>query len=705
MTILLSQQGIPDAGFVPIRDRLCEVCDDVVSRSVTIDRLASGQSSEQFEDETWLHHANLQALFDSVRKGCHLCSLLYVQCCSGTFDDPSDVLPSGQLTLGIGWKSPYPGLLLGLQDLEGDLQMTSLSQSVIWSPELLQEAKSPWRTNSTASQATIDLARRWLRSCRENHKECSKLGVFSHDRPKRFLRLSGSYVDPLVCLVETKDLSPNISYVTLSHCWGTKPILKLTTANYQSFVNGLSFLSLSQTFRDTVQITMRLGFDLLWIDALCIIQDDAQDLQAEIPRMGTIYGNCVCTIAALSSQGGDGGCFADRVPLASIPCKVLTKSGRSIGLKSERIGGIKEQLDPNQAMGSRYAPNLHQRAWVVQERSLSPRTLYFSKVGMHWECCTMTMSEEDDWWESESGDGLRSFETGRLKYGVAKILRNDEKISDTGWGQRYNRKYEVGNWHDQWWHLVSVYTRCKLTHISDRWPAISGLATMFEKAIGSPIVSGIWKSRLMNDMLWEPGGHGPNDKLRSRLNNGYPTWSWISIDSPVNLDEHALSLTPDKFVAVIHSVSDGTIGTTASKNPAVFCLKVEAPMLAIPRKEDLKRRISNGSDGSSEYEWVPEVTLLDVLKRELSKGAWRADFPPNSNDDEDKWGWDWMVGREVWALQWTQDSRSIRMLIVKPTSADRSRWHRIGHFHFWPDEPGEEMSTVEIGTRATINLY
>lgn len=702
--ILLGQHAVPDTDYAPLRDQFCEICNHILSKSAILDKVASGRNPEQLEDEGWLHHVNLQALFESARKGCHLCSLLYVQTCSRTFDYPSDTLPSGQLTLGIRWKSQDTGLLLGLRDLEGDLEMTTLSLSVIWSSESDREAKSPWRTNSTASKATIDLARKWLQSCRENHAECSRQGFFSQDQPKRFLRLSGSHVDPLIHLVEAQELSSNVLYLTLSHCWGTKPILKLTKANYSSFVKGLPFSGLSKTFQDTIQLTMRLGFCFLWIDALCVIQDDSQDLRAEIPRMGTIYGNCICTIAALSSQGGDGGCFADRVPLASIPCRVFTKSGQSIGLKSHRMDGIKEQLDPNCVMGSRYAPSLHQRAWVVQERSLSPRTLYFSKVGVHWECCTMTMFEDDDIWEDGSYEGLTSFETGRLKYGVSKVLRNNQGTNKLGLGERYSRQYEVGNWHDQWWHLVGLYTGCKLTHMSDRWPAISGLAAMFEKATGSPIVSGIWKSRLMNDILWEPGGHGPNDELRRRLDNGHPTWSWLSMDSPVSLDDHALSLTDDKFAAVICSVSNRSVNERDSRKAPAFCLKVQAPILKIPRKEDLKRRVSNGSDGSSVYEWVSETTQLDVLKRELSKGAWRADIPPNSNEDEDKWAWDWMVGRELWALQWTRDNRSIRMLIVKPPSADHSRWQRVGCFHFWPDEPGEEMSINEIGTRMTIDL-
>jgi hypothetical protein len=66
-------------------------------------------------------------------------------------------------------------------------------------------------------------------------------------------------------------------YACLSHCWGGLSMLRTTTATYKIYQNSIPWDSLSMTFKDVIHLTRRVGLQYLWIDSLCIIQDDIGD--------------------------------------------------------------------------------------------------------------------------------------------------------------------------------------------------------------------------------------------------------------------------------------------------------------------------------------------------------------------------------------------------------------------------------------------
>ena len=91
--------------------------------------------------------------------------------------------------------------------------------------------------------------------------------------PTRLIDVSDE--QPKLCLSE--NIEPDTSYVALSHCWGSLDFLTLKKSNIKIFQNQIPDLALTKTFRDAVHITQYLGFRYLWIDSLCIIQDDTAD--------------------------------------------------------------------------------------------------------------------------------------------------------------------------------------------------------------------------------------------------------------------------------------------------------------------------------------------------------------------------------------------------------------------------------------------
>jgi hypothetical protein len=99
----------------------------------------------------------------------------------------------------------------------------------------------------TSSYATISLIRNWLRTCSEEHHQCAIPPVST--LPMRVLDVSNFRAK----LVETKGMVA--PYITLSHCWGLKPIIRLLKSNIEDWKTNIPWTSLSKTFQDAVMVT------------------------------------------------------------------------------------------------------------------------------------------------------------------------------------------------------------------------------------------------------------------------------------------------------------------------------------------------------------------------------------------------------------------------------------------------------------------
>jgi hypothetical protein len=105
-------------------------------------------------------------------------------------------------------------------------------------------------------------------------------------------------------------------YIALSHCWGLAHILTTTTETLAARMEGIPPSVLPLTFQHAVQITRALNFRYLWIDSICIIQNDELDWQRESANMCNIYKNSAVTIAADAASDSTKGCFCETNVLA-----------------------------------------------------------------------------------------------------------------------------------------------------------------------------------------------------------------------------------------------------------------------------------------------------------------------------------------------------------------------------------------------------
>ncbi|KAK0652813.1 heterokaryon incompatibility protein-domain-containing protein, partial [Cercophora newfieldiana] len=152
-------------------------------------------------------------------------------------------------------------------------------------------------------------------------------------------------------------------YATLSYCWGLSAASKTTQDNLLDRCHNIPLDELSNTLRDAILFAKRLGIDYLWIDALCIIQEDGGKNWAEqTSQMTGIY------------ESGSG------------QRHHRTRRGTSMIFIF-----LVASYYPKLATNDRRA--LSKRGWAFQERLVSPATVHFTDCGMIWECCSKIDTE------------------------------------------------------------------------------------------------------------------------------------------------------------------------------------------------------------------------------------------------------------------------------------------------------------------------
>ncbi|KAH6661607.1 heterokaryon incompatibility protein-domain-containing protein [Halenospora varia] len=262
-----------------------------------------------------------------------------------------------------------PNRILGLcSDLRSD------NQTQISFPEL----------PATDSPLRFALLRAWLQWC-DKHTSCKYENYELHDHglPTRLLSVgieNGSDYNPdFLKLVSGQEIGAG-KYIALSHCWGKLrpgevPRYCTTQDNIVVREKGFSIADLPLTFRDAVKVARGLQVQYLWIDSLCIIQGKNGDWDQESERMEGVYASAYCTVAATSAIDSNAGFLKRNV--SSEYVHVQDDSGRTVYVCTGMADFDKEV--EKEAV-------LNTRAWVMQERFLSRRTIHFGASQVYWEC-------------------------------------------------------------------------------------------------------------------------------------------------------------------------------------------------------------------------------------------------------------------------------------------------------------------------------
>ena len=202
--------------------------------------------------------------------------------------------------------------------------------------------------------------------------------------PTRVLDVGATNDPSQLRLLTTQGLSGQ--YIALSHCWGLNRHIVTNLNNLELHERRIPYESLPKTFQDAVVITRSVGIRYIWIDSLCIVQDDIQDWENEAAKMADVYRNAYCTIAATGSRGDQEGIFDDRTEQDICTLRYdAENTDLLITYIDEGIFALQQLLH--------HSP-LSQRAWCLQEKLLSPRTMHFTQSRAIWECRTRFETED-----------------------------------------------------------------------------------------------------------------------------------------------------------------------------------------------------------------------------------------------------------------------------------------------------------------------
>lgn len=351
----------------------------------------------------------------------------------------------------------------------------------------------------------------WVRNCNQYHHEC--LPAPHAPLPTRVIDV-GKDSDPTMKLYETANGEIG-QYTALSHPWGDaathKPFQTLRS-NYEAFKQEIVFDQLPQTFKDAVITTRAMGVRFLWIDSICIIQGPDGDFSDQAARMEDVYSSAYCVLTASRATGQHDGFLGTRTNNDFVA--IRQDDQRAPFYIAEMIDDFaRDVLDGH----------LNRRGWVLQERALAKRTIYFAHTQAYFEC----------------GKGVRCETMTKMNNHRASVL-GDPNFPTVA--MRSSRGGKIRVYQD----VYETYSRLEFSCIEDRPVAIGGLEKRLLHAFNTFGGYGVFDDGpggglLQRSLAWHRGEDElsltriefPTQAPRGHVMS-VPTWSWMAYRGGIN---------------------------------------------------------------------------------------------------------------------------------------------------------------------------
>lgn len=372
---------------------------------------------------------------------------------------------------------------------------------------ITERLKSSWGGilpgNSTSRRASTSAAaksnpvikiRSWLEQCNTTHgAHCYNPGADNSTFRPMWL------VDCIEGrLVRSR---PGDQYVALSYVWepvGKRPPIVTMASNVTNFEEKIPEDELPATIADAMWLTRKLGLSLLWVDRLCIVQDDEREKDRHVRNMAYIFANAYLTIVAASGNAA--------ARLGGLDEKPATKSSKP----------------PNRSHNELIAESKwNMRAWTVQEALYSRRAVYVFEDTVTWEChCDVFQGSQSRLRMLKPGSGHKC--TSRL--GSAHLAFQHSSWPDM----------------DNYARIVMDYTMRRLSFVEDTERAFAGITSVLSKVFPGGFVWGMPVMFFEVALLWQPQVSIRRKvlPLDSTHLNALPSWSWMGWyfdDIPVDL--------------------------------------------------------------------------------------------------------------------------------------------------------------------------
>ncbi|UKZ94412.1 uncharacterized protein TrAFT101_009284 [Trichoderma asperellum] len=387
-------------------------------------------------------------------------------------------------------------------------------------------------SNRLLSELAVNRLRELIAQSSSNEMSASDDNAYL---PTRLLDV-GSTTEPYLRLVSLENypqLQPAAAnafanrYAAVSYCWGTKEEaekqLKTTVNTLQQRFSEIDLKSMPHTVADAVRLCRAIGLRYLWIDALCIIQDDDNDWTRESFEMSNIYANSFITIC------------------------VVTGTSCSAGFLDKRHNPNTLQINFTSQIDPAVKGKLFLRMYKHPTLNL---TTEYTKMSVSEWLMRNDKLEVDEWALEKAPWFQRGWTFQESHFSKRKLLIGDEMAYM--WheesmvsmdGTRHDRSQLTLEAHrsmrdaiDQWYTMVRFYVRRKLSYERDRLPALSGLA----RALGTSFpdlgyLAGLWKADLHRGLFWISGTTQSYREYVKPLKYGYvaPSWSWARRPGPI----------------------------------------------------------------------------------------------------------------------------------------------------------------------------
>ena len=355
--------------------------------------------------------------------------------------------------------------------------------------------------------------KQWLDQCK-HHVDCGEMQMYAN-LPSRVIEVAPAGSLGVPRLRDTTGMKG--LYLTLSYCWGGDQSYVLTTKNLDVLMTRLEVKMLPRTIFDAIEVTKALGFEYLWVDALCIMQDSADatardDMNLELTNMDQIYKNATMTIAAACVSSVKDGFLKDRPGSRQrqfdVPCR--------LGPKHFFVVHTQEHI-----MYDDKSEPINKRAWTFQEQLLSPRLLIYASHTLQWRCRTLTCNLGGSY-HSPSPSAAPRLPS------VQKLLLHDSQQKQDGRQPGPDVPHSALQ---HWLRLVTSYSLRKSSLPSDKLPALSALAASYAPIFGPVYLAGIWSRSAVQQLCWTRS----DSRLFFTRPPKYraPSWSWAALDGPI----------------------------------------------------------------------------------------------------------------------------------------------------------------------------
>jgi hypothetical protein len=236
----------------------------------------------------------------------------------------------------------------------------------------------------------------WLNSCDASHSPaCNSRRTgekLEEDIPLAFIDVNQQ------CLVTA---STKEKYFALSYVWGRVDIPKTVRENHarRQGPGALQAETLLRTVSDAMWLVRTFGEWFLWVDTLCLVHDDQDQMAKDIPHMDRVrVRKSFCGYRGHArgdaNAGLPGAGMATRAPQR---IETIEVSNRSPDLdydpqhdNNETIALVETPRPLHLALG---LSKWNTRAWVLQERLLARRCIYFSSEAVYFQRNRETLCE------------------------------------------------------------------------------------------------------------------------------------------------------------------------------------------------------------------------------------------------------------------------------------------------------------------------